>query len=80
MAGTKKLDSTISSVIAAKAPSVPSAKVTVFIPTAEDTSGVKIDQNEYVTINGTTTKIPRGEYVEVSVPVFMQLRNRYPNL
>ena len=25
-------------------------------------------------------KVPRGQWVDVTVPVFVQLRNRYPNL
>ena len=81
MATKKTLDTTISTEVAEKLPEMPTAKVTVFIPVADDTdSGAKVDQNEYVTINGKTTKVPRGEHVEVSVPVFIQLRNRYPNL
>ena len=31
-------------------------------------------------INGKVTQIRRGEYVDVKVPVFLQLLNRYPNL
>lgn len=55
--------------------------VRVFLPLMEDqTSEAEIDQTEYVTINGQTTAIKRGEYVDVKVPVFMQLRNKYPQL
>lgn len=55
--------------------------VTVFIPLAEDTSSdIAVDQTETVVINGKVTRIRRGEYVSVKVPVFLQLRNRYPNL
>lgn len=55
--------------------------VSVFIPLAEDTgSDIAVDQTETVVINGKVTQIRRGEYVNVKVPVFLQLRNRYPNL
>lgn len=81
MATTKKtIDSTISVEKTEKKPVAPAAKVSVFIPMSEEGEGAKFDQNEYVTVNGSTTKVPRGEWVEVTVPVFVQLRNRYPNL
>lgn len=55
--------------------------VRVFLPLMEDQeSALEVDQTEYVTINGKTTAIKRGEYVDVPVPVFMQLRNKYPHL
>ena len=55
--------------------------VRVFIPLAEDAGGdVKVDQTENVIINGKVTQIRRGEYVDVKVPVFLQLKQRYPNL
>lgn len=55
--------------------------VRVFLPLSEnDTSDVAVDQTENVVINGKVTQIRRGEYVDVKVPVFLQLKNRYPNL
>ena len=55
--------------------------VRVFIPLAEDAAGEgKVDQTENVIINGKVTQIRRGEYVDVKVPVFMQLKQRYPGL
>lgn len=55
--------------------------VRVFIPKMQDQeSEVEVDQTEYVTINGKNTAVRRGEYVDVPVPVFLQLKNRYPNL
>lgn len=57
------------------------ATVRVFLPLMEDQeTALEVDQTEYVTINGKTTAIKRGEYVDVPVPVFMQLRNKYPHL
>lgn len=56
-------------------------RVRIFIPPREETQeGVKIDQYEHVTIDGVTTLIRRGEYVDVTVPVYLQLRNRFPYL
>lgn len=55
--------------------------VRIFLPLAEETgTEVHVDQTENVIINGVVTQIRRGEYVEVKVPVFMQLKQRYPNL
>lgn len=55
--------------------------VRVFLPLAEETgTEVAVDQTENVIINGKVTQIRRGEYVDVKVPVFMQLKQRYPNL
>lgn len=56
-------------------------RVRVFLPKLEDDgSGLKVDQYEHVTINGRTTLVKRGEYVDVTIPVFIQLKNKFPNL
>ena len=56
-------------------------RVSVFIPrTADDESGEKVDPFERVTVNGEGTIIKRGERVEVTIPVFVQLRNKFPNI
>lgn len=55
--------------------------VRIYLPVLEDqASDVAIDQTENVTINGKVTQIKRGEYVDVKVPVFLQLKQRYPNI
>ena len=55
--------------------------VRVFLPPAEENGGEgKVDQTENVIINGKVTQIRRGEYVDVKVPVFLQLKQRYPGL
>lgn len=60
--------------------------VSVFIPAIEDSGsrGIKVDQYEHVTIANefkeNTYYIHRGEHVEVPVPVFMVLKERYPNI
>ena len=55
-------------------------RVRVFIPEHQSSSDVAIDPYEHVTIKGETTLVRRGEWVSVTVPVFLQLRNRYPKL
>ena len=58
--------------------------VEVFIPALEDngSGGLKVDQYEHVTIANeqkeTCWKVLRGETVEVPVPVFLQLKQKYP--
>ena len=55
--------------------------VRVFLPLLEDNgTEINTDQTENVIINGKVTQIRRGEYVDVKVPVFLQLKQRYPNL
>lgn len=56
-------------------------KVSVLIPrNDDDESGEKVDPYERVTINGYAYAIKRGERVEVPPAVFVQLRNKFPNL
>lgn len=55
-------------------------RVRIFIPPREDHPDLKVDQYEHVTIDGKTTLVKRGEHVEVTVPVYLQLRNRFPHL
>jgi hypothetical protein len=55
--------------------------VQIYLPLLEqDDSGAKVDQTEHVTLNGETTIIQRGQYVNVKIPVFLALRVKYPNL
>ena len=60
--------------------------VPVFIPALEDagSNGMKVDQYEHVTIANeqkeTCWKVLRGETVEVPVPVFLQLKQKYPKI
>lgn len=56
--------------------------VTVFLPLLDDAGSElgSVDQTVNVTINGKVTQIRRGEYVNVKIPVFLQLKNQYPNL
>lgn len=59
--------------------------VPIFLPALEEEgSGVKVDQYEHVTISNEVRedhyKVRRGVHVEVPVPVFAILKDRYPNL
>lgn len=82
MAATKNVTDSTAAVIPAKDESVMlEPTVRIILPLAEDHgSDVAIDQTETVIINGKVTQIRRGEYVDVKVPVFLQLKQRYPNL
>jgi len=61
-------------------------RVQIFIPAPPESEdeGVKIDMYEHVTIANEKgeecTRILRGEWVEVPVPVYLQLKNKYPKL
>ena len=55
--------------------------VRIFLLLLEESGAdTHVDQTENVIINGKVTQIRRGEYVDVKVPVFLQLKKRYPNL
>lgn len=79
---TKKVDSITTILPENEAHSaVEDPTVRIFLPLMNDQgSDVAIDQTENVTINGKVTQIKRGEYVDVKVPVFLQLKQRYPNI
>ena len=57
-------------------------RVRVILPAPpEAESGLKVDPYEHVIINGEpAVYVMRGVPVDVTVPVYMQLRNRYPNI
>lgn len=75
---TKKVDA-LTAVTSAAREEDNTPRVRIIIPVPEDATD-KTDLYEHVTIGSNTTLIRRGEYVRVPVPVFIQLRNRYPNL
>lgn len=52
--------------------------VRITLPLADEGEGMKTDQTEQVIINGNITSIRRGTPVDVKVPVFMLLKQRYP--
>lgn len=59
--------------------------VRIFIPELEsNNNGMKVDQYEHVSIANMVkedcTYVRRGEWVDVPVPVYLQLRERYPKI
>ena len=72
--------------VSEKKPEYTGPRVRVFLPPLEDPqeAGLKVDQYEHVTIaneqNETVYRIHRGEWVDVPVPVFMILKDRYPQI
>ena len=68
-----------------KKPEYKGPMVDIFIPRLEEAgNGMKVDQYEHVTIANekkeTCWRVLRGERVEVPVPVYLVLKERYPNL
>ena len=57
---------------------------TVFLPEIADDGSMKVDQYEHVTIANEKGedcyKVRRGEFVEVPVPVYLVLKERYPKI
>ena len=60
--------------------------VQIFLPELQYSGeeGMPVDQYEHVTIANETGRqqyrVHRGEYVDVPVPVFMALKEKYPKL
>ena len=59
--------------------------VSVFLPRLEeDSSGMKVDQYEHVTLANEqeihTWQVKRGVHVDVPVPVFVILKDKYPDI
>lgn len=60
-------------------------RVSVFLPKLiDDDSGIKVDQYEHVTIANELGEkvyyVLRGEPVEVPIPVFIALKEKYPKI
>lgn len=61
-------------------------RVRIFLPKLEEEEGegIKVDQFEHVTIANERKeehyRILRGEWVDIPVPVFIALKERYPQL
>ena len=58
--------------------------VRIMLPELPGGEDAKVDQYEHVTVANESKekhcKIHRGEYVDVPVPVFLALREKYPKL
>lgn len=82
MPKTPVIDDGITSVVHVEEKVDNQPRVRIMLPMPPETeSGLKVDPYEHVTINGEKPiYVKRGEYVDVTVPVFLQLRNKYPNI
>ena len=83
--GNVSLDDSMTVKIEEKQASYKGPMVTVFLPKLEEEgSGVKVDQYEHVTIANEarewTWYVKRGERVDVPVPVFVLLHDKYPDI
>ena len=80
------MDDPMTSVTEQKTSDYNGPMVDIFLPALEDQGqgGMKVDQYEHVTIANehgeTCWKVLRGEHVQVPVPVFVVLKERYPKL
>ena len=88
MAAKKGLSMNDSLTVAVKKeePKYEGPTVSVFLPELEEPGeeGMQVDQYEHVTIQNEEGKevflVHRGEHVDVPVPVFMVLKEKYPKL
>ena len=83
--GDVTLDDSMTVKIEQKQASYNGPMVTVYLPKLEEEgSGVKVDQYEHVTIANEarewTWYVKRGERVDVPVPVFVLLHDKYPDI
>ena len=83
--GEVNLDDSLTVKIEQKQASYNGPMVTVYLPKLEEEgSGVKVDQYEHVTIANEarewTWYVKRGERVDVPVPVFVLLHDKYPDI
>ena len=85
--GRLNLEENLTTAVPIKDNSYKGPTVRVFIqppPEAEEGSGMKVDMYEHVTIANEKgeehTRILRGEWVDIPVPVYMQLKAKYPKL
>lgn len=67
-----------------KEPDVPRVRIMIPKRESDDNPGIQVDQYEHVSISNETgdfnVRVKRGEWVDVTVPVFMLLKQRYPNI
>lgn len=83
--GDVSLDDSMTVKIEQKQAAYKGPMVTVYLPKLEEEgSGVKVDQYEHVTIANEarewTWYVKRGERVDVPVPVFVLLHDKYPDI
>ena len=86
MAKTTGATDAITVAVSEKEPTPDVPRVRIMIPKREsdDNPGIVVDQYEHVSISNEegdfNVRVKRGEWVDVTVPVFMLLKQRYPNI
>lgn len=85
MAAKKTIEDNLTVAVPQKEAEYVGPTADVFIPELEDGGGgMKVDQYEHVTIANEEKEriyhVHRGERVTVPVPVFMALKEKYPNI
>ena len=83
--GNVTLDDSMTVKIEEKQATYKGPMVTVYLPKLEEeAAGIKVDQYEHVTIANEarewTWYVKRGERVDVPVPVFVLLHDKYPDI
>ena len=80
----KKENITIAVPQAAEKPEEIRVRIKLPLREEDNSPGLNVDHFEHVTISNelgeNTVYIKRGEWVDVTIPVFTQLRNRYPDI
>jgi len=86
LAPSEEFEASLTTAVPAKKEKYEGPRVRVFLQKLEDSGdeGVKVDQYEHVTLANergeTCYKVLRGEWVDIPVPVFIALKERYPKL
>lgn len=82
----EEFEASLTTAVPAKKEKYEGPRVRIFLQKLEDSGdeGVKVDQYEHVTLANergeTCYKVLRGEWVDIPVPVFIALKERYPKL
>lgn len=81
---TKENYDSMTTAVVKKAPVYNGPYVDVYLPKLEESGDMAVDQYEHVTIANeekeTCFKVLRGKRVAVPVPVFMVLKEKYPEI
>ena len=77
----KEMEDSLTFAVPKKKEDAGGPRVRIFLPRLEDDGSVEVDQYEHVTIANEVgenhTRIHRGEWVNVTIPVYMNLKERY---
>ena len=77
----KEMEDSLTFAVPQKKEDAGGPRVRIFLPRLEDDGSVAVDQYEHVSIANELgenhTRIHRGEWVSVTIPVYMNLKERY---